>query len=223
MPDTDGFYTDKNGVVRPITRRKTAGAVIAGAVVAGLMAAAGGGDATASVGAALDSATSAGSNTDTAHGADAAREGHDIEAWQRVALKELENTVKRRLECGLQSTGRVRQFFFVTPCESLDQALFALEDTRHDVIVVSVVWVRMASQDDAGRLIALEDTYGSGDITPIATQVLQLGRIRFTAAHYTSRQDGSLVVVAEAESARGRAPIAVLNDVTKVAAALPPP
>lgn len=65
--------------------------------------------------------------------------------------------------------------------------------------------------------------YGTGDITPIATQVLQLGGIRFTGAHHTSREDGSLVAVSEAESARGHASSTVLNDATKVASVLPPP
>jgi hypothetical protein len=223
MPEPQGFYTDKNGVVRPITKRRTTGAVVAGAIVVGLMTAAGGGGATASVGAALDSATSASADAETSSSEDAARKGNDTDAWQRMALKELKKTIKKRLRCGLQSTRQVRQFFLRTPCESLDQLLFALEDTRGNLIVVSVVWVKMSSEDDATQLKTLEDTYGTGDIIPIATQVLQLGGIRFTGAHYTSRQDGSLVVVSEAESARGRASTVVLNDATRIAAVLPPP
>lgn len=157
MAVPDGFYTDKNGVVRPITKRKATGAVVAGAVVAGLMTAAGGGGATASVGAALDSATSAGADAETANGEDAARKGDDTAAWQRMALKELKKAVKQRLRCGLQSTGRIQQFFLRTPCESLDELLFALEDARGDLVVVSVVWVTMSSEDHATQLKNLED------------------------------------------------------------------
>lgn len=223
MPGPMGFYKDKNGVTRPITKRKATGAVVAGAVMVGLMTAASGGGATASVGAALDSATSASADADTAKGQDAARRGDDATAWRRMALKELKKTVEHRLRCGLQSTKQVQQFFFRTPCTSLDQLLFALEDAHGDVIVVSVAWVKMSSDDDATRLKALEDTYGTGDITPIATQVLQLAGIHFTGAHYASRQDGSLVVVSEAEAARGRPSTTLLDDAPKVAAVLPPP
>ncbi|HEX5113973.1 MAG TPA: hypothetical protein VFW65_02125 [Pseudonocardiaceae bacterium] len=146
MPD---FFTDKNGVVRPITKRKTTGAVVVGAIVAGLLTAAGGGGTTASVGAAVDSVASARADAETASGEDAARKGDDNKAWQRMALKELKKTVRQRLRCGLQATKQVRQFFLRTPCESLDQLLFALEDTRGNLVVVSVAWVRMSSDDDA--------------------------------------------------------------------------
>lgn len=223
MPKPEGFYTDENGVTRPITKRKTAGAVIAGAIVAGLMTAAGGGGATASVGAALDSAASASADAQTADGQDAARKGDDADAWRRMGLKELKKTIKRRLRCGLQSTRQVQQFFLRTPCTSLDELLFALDDSKDSMIVVSVAWVKMSSKDDATKLKTLEDIYGSGDITPIATQILGLGGIHFTGSHYASRQDGSLVVVSEAEPVRGRPSTTLLNDAPKVAAVLPPP
>ncbi len=224
MAAPKGFYTDENGVTRPITaKRKTAGAVVAGALVAGLMAAAGGGGATASVGAALDSATSAGADAETASGEDAARTGDDTKAWQRMAMKELKKAIKQRLRCGLQSTGQLQRFFLRTPCTSLDELLFALGDAKGNLIVVSVAWVKMSSKDDATQLKALEDTYGTGDITPIATQILRLGGIRFTGAHYASRQDGSLVVVSEAEPVRGHPAATLLSDAPKVASVLPPP
>jgi hypothetical protein len=187
------------------------------------MTAAGGGGATASVGAALDSATSAGAEAETTSGEDAARKGDDTEAWQRMAMKELKKAIKQRLRCGLQSTKQVQQFFLRTPCKSLDELLFALEDSQGNVIVVSVAWAKMSSGDDATQLKTLEDTYGTGDITPIATQVLELGGIHFTGAHYASRQDDSLVVVSEAEPVRGHPSTALLNDAPKVAAVLPPP
>jgi len=221
MPE--GFYTDKNGVTRPITKRKTAGAVIAGAVVAGFMTAASGGGATASVGAALDSATSASADAQTADGEDAARKGDDSDAWERMAMKELKKTIKQRLQCGLQSTGQVQQFFLRTPCESLEELLFALDDSTGNLMVVSVAWVKMSSEDDATQLKTLEDTYGSGDITPIETQILGLSGIHFTGRHYASRQDGSLVVVSEAESVRGHPSTTLLNDAPKVAAVVPSP
>jgi hypothetical protein len=84
-------------------------------------------------------------------------------------------------------------------------------------------WVKMSSEDEATHLKTLEDTYGTGDITPVATQVLGLGGIRFTGAHYASRRDGSLVVVSEAEPVRGTPSTTLLNNAPKVAAVLPPP
>jgi hypothetical protein len=98
-----------------------------------------------------------------------------------------------------------------------------LDDGAGNWIVVSVVWVKMSSTDDADRFKTLEDTFGTGDVTPIANQVLQVTGIHFTAQHYASRQDGSLVVITESEPVHGRPSTTLLNDVAKVAVVLPPP
>jgi hypothetical protein len=228
------FRTRKDGTVYPITPKKkkktAAGTVVAAAVLAGLMAAANGGDATASVGAALDAAVSQHAAADpdpvdaeTSSGEQAARRGDEKQAWQRLALKEIKKEVETRLRCPVQSYGQVRDYFLRTPCDSLRETLFALVDARGDITVVTVAWVRMSSEDDASGLKAVEDTYGTGDVTPFATEVLELGRFRLTGRHYASRQDGSLVVVSEAEPLRGHPSATVLADAPKVAAALPPP
>lgn len=203
---------------------KAAGGVVGAALLAGLMAAAGGGGATASVGAALDAA--AGQSTvdaETASSREAAKKGDRTEAWRRMALKEIKKDVKRELRCAVQSYGRVQQFFLSHPCDKLDQFLFAVSDTQGDIIVGSVMWVKMPSNATAAQLKQLEDTYGTGDVTPLGTEVLELGSFRFTGKHYASRADGSLVVIVETDPARGRPSNTLLKEVATVADVLPPP
>lgn len=203
------------------TKGKAAGA--GAALVAGVMAAAGGADVTTSVGAALDAGTSQGAvEQQTASGQKAARKGNESEAWQRMALKEIKKDVKRELRCSVQSYGQVQQYFLGHPCEKLDQQLFALSDAQGNIIVGSVVWVTMPSAAMAAQFKQLEDTYGTGDVTPFGTEVLELGHFRFTGKHYKSRLDGSLVVIAEADPARGQPSDALLNSVATVADVLPP-
>ena|SRR6266700_1517828 len=95
--------------------------------------------------------------------------------------------------------------------------------TQSDLIVGSVMWVKMPSDADAAGFIELEDTYGTGDVTPFGTEVLELGGIRFTGKHYKSRSDGSLVVIAETEPVRGQPSNTLLKEVATVADVLPPP
>jgi hypothetical protein len=68
----------------------------------------------------------------------------------------------------------------------------------------------------------VEDTYGSGDVTPFATEALGLVGFHFTGKHYKSRQDGSLVVIAEADPLRGQPSNNLLREVATVADVLPP-
>ncbi|HEX7306524.1 hypothetical protein [Lentzea sp.] len=60
-----------------------------------------------------------------------------------------------------------------------------------------------------------------GDITPLATPLLDLADIRFTGLHHQSRSDGSTVVIAETESASGQVSGDVLDAMADVASWLP--
>lgn len=194
------------------------------ALVAGLVVAANGGDVTASVGAALDTASaSAPSETQVARGKAAAQEGDADEAESRLRLKRLKRKAEHELRCAVQSFGEVQEFFLRHPCTKLDQWLFLWSDPQGNLIVGSVVWVRMPSKSSAADLRRIEDRYGSGDITPLTTDVLEFGGIHFTGKHYKSRQDGSLVVVAETEPLRGSPSAAFLKDTADVFDVLPPP
>jgi hypothetical protein len=222
--DVPEFRTRPDGTRYPITPKgKTAGTVVVGAVVAGLMTAASGGSATESVGAALDSAAEQSVKTEKSSDENAARKRDRAKTWQRKALQEIRESIKQDLRCAVQSYGQVQQFFLRTPCDSLDQMLLALSDTQGNIIVVSVMWVKMPSADEANRLKKLEDTYGTGDVTPFAVEALQLGGIKFTGQHYASRANGSMVVIAESEPVQGQTSTTLLNDVAKIAVVLPPP
>jgi hypothetical protein len=206
----------------PGSKSKAAGTVVTAAVVAGLVAAAGGATVPESVGTALDTAVQQSAETRTANGKDSAAKGDDAKAWQRMAMREIKKVVRRQLRCAVQSYGQVRTFFTQTPCVSLNQALFELGDGDGNVIALSVIWVTMSDAADTDRLKALEDTYGTGDITPFGTEVLESAGVKFTAQHYASRPDGKLLVVAETEPLHGHPSNTALNNLATVASVLPP-
>jgi hypothetical protein len=202
---------------------KASGGVLGAALLAGMMAAAGGGDATTSVGAALDTAAGQSTiNAETSSSQEAAKKGDETEAWRRMALNEFKHDVKRELRCAVQSYGQVQQFFLRHPCDKLDQLLFAVSDTHGNIVIGSVMWVKMPSSAAAAQFKQLEDTYGTGDVTPVGTEALELGGVHFTAKHYKSRPDGSLVVIAETEPVRGKPSNTLLQEVATVADVLPP-
>jgi hypothetical protein len=196
--------------------------VVTAAVVAGLVSAAGGATVTEAVGTGLDTAVQQSAETRTANGKDSAAKGNDAEAWQRMAMREVKKVVTRQLRCAVQSYGQVQTFFTRNPCDSLNQALFELGDADGNVIALSVIWVKMPDAATTGRLKTLEDTYGTGDITPFGTDALELAGIKFTAQHYKSRPDGKLLVVAETEPVRGRPSNTELNNIATVASIMPP-
>lgn len=139
-----------------------------------------------------------------------------------MKLKRLKRAVERDLRCAAHSFGQVRSFFLRVPCRSLRRALLVLGD-GDGAIVVALAWVRMPSAARAKRFKKLEDTYGTGDISPIAGEVLALGGMRFTGTHYSSRRSGPLTVIAETEPSAGHPTADLLNAVAQVAAQLPPP
>lgn len=214
-------------------RKQGGGAVVGAAVLAGLMAAVGGGDATVSIGAALDTATSQNTveaktsqkstEVKTARGQDAAKKGDRIKAWRQMGLKEVDHRLWRGLRCAVQSYGQVQQFFLHHPCDKLDQLPFVVSDPQGNVIVGTIMWLKMPSTTEAAQFLRLEDTYATGDVTPFGTEVLGRGGIRFTGRYYKSRPDGPLVVIAETEPLRGNPSETLLKGVATVADVLPPP
>ncbi|WP_116202686.1 hypothetical protein [Amycolatopsis circi] len=200
------------------------GGVLTAAALATVVAAASGGGTVTSVGAGLDAATTKSvSETNTANSKKAAQKGDRAEAWRRLALKEVRNEIKKDLRCAVQSFGQVQQYFLRHPCQKLDQLLFVVQDSDGNRIAGSVTWVKMPSADSAAQLRRLEDTYGSGDVTPFGTEILEAGGFRFTGKHYRSRQDGKLVVIAEIDPIKGSPSDSFLKQVADVADVLPPP
>lgn len=188
------------------------------------MVAAGGGGTTSSVGAALDTAGQRAVHAKTMRKSqNAAKRGNERKAWERMGLKRVRNEVKRDLQCPAQSYGEVQEYFLRHPCKKLQQRLFVLADPEGNVIAVSLMWVTMSSRTDASGLKTVEDTYGTGDVTPVGTQLLGFGDFRFTGKHYESRQKGSQLVITETEPVRGHPSDSVLDDVATIANLLPAP
>lgn len=198
-----------------------AGAVVAAGVLAISVAAGSGGLSLG--GGASTSVESVGTNLTRAksEGRKSARKGDTDGAWRQLNMRTLKRTAKPALECVSHSFGQVREHFARNPCKSLDRTLFAIADERGNVAVVSVAWVGFRNRRDAGEFKKLIDVHGTGDITPLATPLLDLADIRFTGLHYQSRPDGSTVVIAEAETASGQVSGEVLDAVADVASWLP--
>lgn len=197
------------------------GAVVAAGVLAVSLAA--GGGLSVGGGAATTAVDSAGVNLTKARseGKKSARKGDADGAWRQMNMRTLKRTARQAAECASHSFGQVRDHFLRNPCTSLDRTLFAIGGDSGDVAVVSVAWVGFRTRRDANEFKKLIDVHGTGDITPLATPLLDLADIRFTGLHYQSRWDGNTIVIAETESVSGNVGDETLDALADVASWLP--
>ena len=203
--------------------RIVAGAVVAIAVAYGGGAVGTGVTAGSSGGTVADSAAGRNFAARKANGKRAARSGNADEAWRRMGLRGVKRTFEQELNCVINSFGRVREFFVRTPCTSLDRVLFAVVDEGGNLVVVTVAWVGFRARGDARRFKELDDTDGTGNVSPLGGSLLGLADVRFTGQHYQSRRSGTTVVIAEAEPAGGAVAEEVLDGIAEVAVWLPRP
>ncbi|MEV8440703.1 hypothetical protein AB0425_25250 [Actinosynnema sp. NPDC051121] len=228
------FYTDERGRVRPITKKKGGvGVVVAG--VAAVAAFAGGGGvvglggagavgpaAEVGVGSVRLGGSSGQLRARKSEGRKAARREGPEGAWRRMGLRQVRRTAKQQAECVAASFGQVRQFFTTHSCTHLERVLFAVADEAGNTAVVSVAWVGLANARDAREFDSLMEVHGSGDITPLAGALLELGDVEFTGLRYGSDRDGAAITVAEAENAAGgQFDHETLDAIAEVAAYLP--
>lgn len=231
------FFTDGQGRVRPITKKKGGvGVVVAG--VAAVAAFAGGGGAAGLGGAgavgpaAAEAEVGVGSvrlggssgqlRARKSEGRKAARREGAEGAWRRMGLRQVKRTAKQQAECVAASFGQVREFFTTHRCTHLERVLFAVADEAGNTAVVSVAWVGLANARDAREFDSLMEIHGSGDVTPLAGALLELGHVEFTGLRYGSDRDGAAITVAEAENAAGgQFDHETLDAIAEVAAYLP--
>lgn len=193
--------------------------MVAGALLAGVLAAGGGGLGGAASGGAV---AGVGVQARVASAKPSARQGKRADAWQRMGLRSPRDKFEVGLECVANSYGQVRLLFLAMPCRSLDRALMVLTD-GHTTMVVSVYWVRMRTSATAEALKRMADTFGTGNVTPIAGALLDVGGLDFTGRYYDSRRSGRLVVIAETEPLTTLANDDTLHAVVDVAKEFPPP
>lgn len=199
-----------------------AGAVVAAGVLALSIAAGSGGLSLGGAGSSTAVDTPSVNLTKArSEGRKSARKGDADGAWRQLNMRTLKRTAKPALECVSHSFGQVRDHFARHPCRSLDRTLFAVGDDRGNVAVVSVARVGFRDRRDAGEFKKLIDVHGTGDITPLATPLLDLVDIRFTGLHYRSRPDGNAIVIAETEAVSGQVSNEVLDALADVASWLP--
>ena len=231
----DGTKVSAHSRSSPGTGGKTGGGAVVAAVLVAAVVAGGGGAGGAAVGAgvgaggpaavsgAVDSAAAQSIRARTANARSAARKNQPDQAWRSMGLTPLRQTAQRALTCIVHSHGQVQDFFAHTPCRSLDRTLLALADAQGNTMVVSIAWIRMPTASSARQFKQLIDIHGSGDVYPLASELLELRGIRFTGQHYDSRRSGSLVVIAEAEPASGQPDTELMDGATEVAVHFPPP
>lgn len=225
------FRTRPDGSKYPITPKKGAGAAAAAVMVGSVVAIGAGGAGGVAVGGAVDSAVGNAANQIVGKAVRArvnraklsARSGRRAEAWARMGLKQVKQQIDQQFQCAIHSYGQVRQFFVGSPCESLNRELIAVVDDAGNTFLVSVSWVEMPSVDQAEQLQEIADTYGTGNVSPIASAVLGLGDVRYTGEFYDSRIEAELVVIAESAVLTGRPDPDMLEGAAQVAAQLPAP
>jgi hypothetical protein len=215
----DGFYTDENGVRRPITPKKGGALAAAAALVGGIAFATGG----FGSGTAVDSVAQGGLRAKTNSSKSEASKGRYDQAWTRMGSKQLQRRAERALKCAADSYGQVQEFFLRTPCRALDRVLLAIGDGKGNTVVVSIAWVQMGSAGAAGQLKQLADTDGTGNVSPLGAAVLNLGDVRFTGEHYDSDRRGPLTVIAEAAPGSGHPDGETMDAATEIAVVFPPP
>lgn len=138
-------------------------------------------------------------------------------SWERKGEKYVERAAKADASCVIASHGHVQQFLAQVPCRSLRRYIFAGANSSGDTAVVSLVKVTMYDQAEAIEFKHLLDRPASGDITPLAADILKRAGITFTGLYYASRRVGSTVVAAEAEPDGGPSTTASLKKMAMVA------
>lgn len=201
-----------------------AGTTVAAAATAGIVAFGGGGagGGAASVGSSAESGAGSVNSVARSVGKDLARKGLRREALKKLGFKIAKEAVKSELRCATASFGRVQQFFLAHPCRKLDRQVIAVGDGAGNTVAVSIVWVRMHSSEQVSQLKEVIDEHGSGDISPLGGAALGVAGLKFTGEHYDSREDGSLLVIAETEAAGGHPSDRQLDDAAHVASLFPP-
>ncbi len=225
------FRTLPDGTKYPITPKKGAGAAVAAVMVGGAVAMGAGASGGVAVGGAVDSAVGNAANKIVGKAVRAkvnrakssARAGRRTEALARMGLKQVKKHVDEQFQCAIHSYGQVRQFFVDHPCTSLNRELIAVVDEGGNTFLVSVSWVEMPSVAQANQLRTVADTYGTGNVSPIASAALELGDVHYTGQFYDSRIDGELVVIAESAVLAGQPDPDMLEGAAQVAAQLPAP
>jgi hypothetical protein len=228
MPE---IRTRPDGSKYPITPKKGAAAAVAAVIVGSAVALGAGATGGVAVGGAVDSAVGNAANrivgqavrTRVSRAKMSARSGRRVEAWVRMGLKQIKREVDEQFQCAIHSYGQVRQFFVNNPCESLNRELIAVIDDGGNTFLVSVSWVEMPGNGQAVELRKLADTYGTGNVSPIASNVLGLADVRYTGEFYDSRIDAELVVIAESAVLTGQPDPDMLEGAAQVAVQLPAP
>lgn len=203
-----GFFTDKQGRVRPIDGGG-GGKGGGGALLAVFMAVAIGAGGTAGV---AGTAAGTGGTTASASSARATSQARRQDADRiRARLLRQAQRVESRFDstddCVAHSYGKVREFFREQPCVALHRAWFEVHDRRRGLVLVAVSWVEMPATRSAREFHELVDTHGTGNVTELSREEGPHRRVRFTGHHYVSRRDGTTVMNAQAEPL-GRAAVA---------------
>ncbi len=199
------FFTDENGVVRPITPPKPRNRGVVVAVTVTLALAAGSAGAVTAVGASdvtvtVNTARAASGSKGSARSRGRDQSGQDVlRRLERRGLRVERRTESFSTDCAAHSYGQVQDFFQAHPCDALFRGLYEVHGAGGSRVLVAVAWVDMPDVAEAIEFKNLVDRWGTGNITELSKEQSLYRRVRFTGQQYASVQDGSTVVNAQVE------------------------
>lgn len=120
---------------------------------------------------------------------------YDTSAWKAGDNAFTRIDIQTDGDCEDESYGQVQTYLQEHPCVNLARGAYEAIDVTGAHARVSVSWVTMPSEDEAGELLAKADTPNTGNVK-------ELGGT-FTGKHYKSRQVGNTAVIAQAEPVVG--------------------
>jgi hypothetical protein len=215
---TPQFRTRPDGTVYPLTPKKMGGGVIVLALVlAVLLADRSRHDSPASA------PTTSGPDAPALVGVADAGQGQYAPAFGVLGLRVVARASGQASDCAARAHGQVRTFLLGTPCNAVDRTVLSLDDAAGNGMVISIAWVHLSSADTARRFTALDDAYGTGDVTPLNAAAVHLGAVRFTGQHYRSRCAGPVAVIAEAAPSAGHISGDTLDEAATIASTFPSP
>jgi len=81
----------------------------------------------------------------------------------------------------------------------MHRAVFEIRDPGGEIALVAAAWVELADTSSARELVRLLDIEGTGNIVELSEERGRYRDIRYGGPAYGSRNDGPVVITAQAE------------------------
>lgn len=125
------------------------------------------------------------------------------------------------LPCSAHAYGIVQEHLASHPCHALTRALYTASDPTGAIMLVAVSWAEMPTAAGAAELRTLVDGSGTGNIAELSRETPQFSSTKFTGRYYSSRIDGTVVTIGQAEPLSGAPPAEALLRSARASVTLP--